>query len=221
MSMRASFVAVAVVVGTVLFVVGCGQTSSSPTSPSSLVPSASSISDGRVTAYANGPLADAGSSVVHDPIGDSLSPAPYLDVVQAKVTEQQGQGTLFFMMVLAGPIPEEPSELNIWPFHLDTNPATAPGGLYNEYVIRVRFSGAFDRSGAFVGEVVNRTPLPGGPAIITPVPFSIDGRTVKVFVPLELLGNPSSFGWNAAARPGATVPYVDFAPDSGLATWTQ
>ena len=138
------------------------------------------------------------------------------------VIEQQGQETLFFMMQLAGPIPEVPSELDlIWPFHLDTNPATAPGGLYNEYVVRVRWF-----NGAFVGEVVDRTPLlTGGAPIITPIPFSIDGRMVKVFVPLELLGNPSSFGWNAAARPGATVPYVDFAPDGGLATdlatWTQ
>lgn len=166
--------------------------------------------------------AEAASSVVHDPTGDSDSPAPYLDIVHAKVTEQQGKETLFFIMTLAGPIPEEPSELDlIWPFHLDTNPAASPGGLYNEYVIRVRWF-----NGAFVGQVVDRTPLPGGAPIITPIPFSIDGRTVKVFVPLELLGNPSSFGWNAATRPGATVPYVDFAPDddgfgSGLATWTQ
>jgi len=165
---------------------------------------------------------EAASSVVHDPTGDSDSPAPYLDIVHAKVTEQQGKETLFFMMKLAGPIPEEPSELDlIWPFHLDTNPATSPGGLYNEYVIRVRWF-----NGAFVGQVVDRTPLlTGGAPIITPIPFSIDGRTVKVFAQLELLGNPSSFGWNAATRPGATVPYVDFAPDGGLATdlatWTQ
>ena len=162
-------------------------------------------------------VAHAASSVDHDPTGDSDSPAPYLDVVQAKVTEQ-GQDTLFFMMELAGPIPEQPSELDlIWPFHVDTNPATAPGGLYNEYVVRVRWFG-----GVFAGQVVNRTPLlTGGAPIVAPVPFSIDGRTVKVFVPLELLGNPSSFGWNAAARLGATGPYVDFAPDNGLATWTQ
>jgi hypothetical protein len=166
--------------------------------------------------------ADAASSVVHDPKGDVGSSPPYLDIVHSKVTEQQGKETLFFMMELAGPIPEEPSELDlIWPFHLDTNPATSPGGLYNEYVIRVRWF-----NGAFVGQVVDRTPLlTGGAPVITPIPFSIDGRTVKVFAQLEMLGNPSSFGWNAATRPGATVPYVDFAPDGGLATdlatWTQ
>jgi hypothetical protein len=166
--------------------------------------------------------AHAASSVVHDPTGDSASPAPYNDVVHAKVTEQRGKDTLFFMVVLAGPIPEEPLESDlIWPFHVDTNPATSvgpdPNNNYAEYVVRVRWF-----NGAFVGQVIDRTPLlTGGAAIITPVPFSIDVGTVKVFVPLALLGNPASFGWNATARPGATVPYVDFAPDVGLATWTD
>jgi len=162
--------------------------------------------------------ARAASSVVHDPTGDSASSAPYLDVVHAKVIEQRGKGTLLFTMQLAGRIPEEPSELDlIWVFHLDTNPATAPGGLYNEYVVRVRWF-----NGAFVGQVVDRTPLLTlGTPIITSIPFSIHGRTVKAFAPLETLGNPSSFGWNAATRPGATVAYVDFAPDSELATWAQ
>jgi hypothetical protein len=124
------------------------------------------------------------------------------------------------MMVLAGPIPEAPSEpFLVWVFHVDTNPATSPGGLYNEYIVRVRWSG-----GAFVGEVVDRTPLlTGGAAITTPIPFSIDGTTVKVFAQLEMLGNPSSFGWNAATRPLPPAAYLDFAPDGGieLATWTQ
>jgi hypothetical protein len=224
MSVRALLAAVVVVVGTV-FVVGCAQTSSSPTSPSSSA--SSSVSSGTLaertltgTSHVTS-ITHAGSSVVHDPRGDSLSPLPYLDIVQAKVTEQEGKETLFFMRELAGPIPEAPSGLPIWGFHLDTNPATFPGGLYNEYVVRVRWNG-----GAFVGEVVNTIPLlTGGAPIITPVPFSIDGTTVKVFVPLQTLGNPSSFGWNAATRPAPTPPppagYVDFAPDSGLVTWTQ
>jgi hypothetical protein len=61
----------------------------------------------------------------------------------------------------------------------------------------------------------------GGAPIITAVPFSIDGRTVKVFAHLGTLGNPSSFKWNAATRPGVAVNYVDFAPDSGLVSWTR
>jgi hypothetical protein len=172
-------------------------------------------------------LAHAASSVVHDPTGDVGSSPPYLDIVHAQVTEQQGKGALFFMMRLAGPIPEEPSELDlIWPFHLDTNPTTVnfPGGPFNsytDYVVRVRWL-----NGAFVGQVVNRTPLlTGGNPIVTSVPFSIDGRTVKVFAQLDMLGSPSSFGWNAASRLGQAGPYVEFAPDGGLVTdlaaWTR
>jgi hypothetical protein len=165
----------------------------------------------------------AATSVVHDPAGDSRSSSPYVDVVQARIIEQQGRGTLLFIMQLAGPIPEEPSEsVLIWVFHLDTNPATSPGGLYNEYIVRVLWS-----NGAFTGQVVNRT---GAPTLVfTPVTFSIDGSTVKAFVPLDTLGNPSSFGWNAATRPSPPAAYLDIAPDGcdpssvpcGLATWSQ
>lgn len=167
----------------------------------------------------------AASSVVHDPTGDVGSAAAYLDVVHAKVTEQQGGKTLFFMMRLAGPIPEEPSN-HIWPFHVDTDTSTVtfPGGAFNsyvDYVVRVRWL-----NGALVGEVVNRTPiLTGGSPVVTRVPFSIDGRTVKVYASLQLLGDPSSFGWNAATRLTAAAAYVDFAPDGGLVTdlanWTK
>ena len=165
-------------------------------------------------------LAYAATSVVHDPTGDAGSAAPYLDVAHAEVIEQKGRGTLFFMMQLAGPISEAPSEsVLIWVFHVDTDPAAFPGGLYVDYVVRVLWS-----NGAFVGQVVNRTT-----GAITSVSFSIHGSTVKVFVPLAALGNPSSFGWNAATRPGfPPVPYVDFAPDaagptdfSTLATWNS
>lgn len=166
--------------------------------------------------------AHAGSSVVDDPAADVGSSPPYLDVIHAKVTEQDGSGTLFFLMELAGAVPKAPSESDlIWPFHIDTDPGASPGGLYVDYVVRVRWV-----NGAFVGQVVNRTAAPT--LTITSVPFSVDGATVKVFVDPTTLGNPASFHWNASTRPGATVPYVDFAPDasgptdsSTLATWTQ
>jgi hypothetical protein len=172
----------------------------------------------------------AASSVVHDPRGDVGSSAPYLDVVHAQVTEQQGKGTLLFMMVLAGPIPEAPPESHlIWPFHVDAAPGpVGTPSLYNEYVVLLRwFTPPGASSATFVGQVVDRTT---SPPTVTPVPFSIDGRTVKVSVPLALLGNPTSFGWNASTRPGPTAAYVDFAPDGGcdpspvpcaLATWTR
>lgn len=165
-------------------------------------------------------LAYAATSAVHDPGGDVGSSPPYLDVAHARVIEQQGQGTLLFMMQLAGPISEAPSEpVLIWVFHVNTDPLSFPGNLYVDYVVRVLWS-----NGAFVGQVVNRTT-----GAITNVPFSIDGTTVKVFVPLATLGNPSSFGWNAATRLSPPAGYLDIAPDGcdpspvpcGLATWAQ
>ena len=163
--------------------------------------------------------ADASTSVVHDPRGDRLTPTapPYLDVAHARVVEK-APGTLLFMMQLARPIPEQPSEaVLIWPFHVDTVPNTLAGNppLYNEYIVRVRWA-----NGVFDAHLVNRTS-----GVATPIPFRIAGATVHASVELGLLGNPSSFGWNASTRPGATVPYEDFAPDGGtaadLATWSQ
>jgi len=46
------------------------------------------------------------------------------------------------------------------------------------------------------------------------IPFSIHGAAVTAQVDPALLGDPTGFGWNAATRPGTTVPYVDFAPDA-------
>jgi hypothetical protein len=212
----------AAVVGT-MFVVGCGQTSL--TSPSSLIPSASSVGDARVTASTDSPLDiplgawnTLRASVVSDARGDVVpaSTSPYLDVVHANVIEQ-GHETLRFMMVLAGPIPETPSEpFLLWVFHVDTAPGTAgTPPLYNEYIVRVRW-----QDGAFAGEVIDRTGPPP-----QPVSFSIDGATVKLSVPLSLLGNSSSFGWNAATRPQPPANYLDFAPNGGtvadLVTWTS
>ena len=163
--------------------------------------------------------ADASTIVVHDPRGDQLSPTapPYLDVTHARVIEQ-APGTLRFMMQVAGPIPEQPSEsVLIWPFHVDTVPNTLAGNppLYNEYIVRVRWA-----NGAFDAHLVNRTT-----GAAAPIPFRIAGTTVHASVDLGLLGNPSSFGWNASTRPGTTVPYEDFSPDGGtaadLVTWSQ
>lgn len=159
------------------------------------------------------------SSVVSDVAGDSTSSAPYLDVIHAKIT-QQGDGALFFLMVLAGPIPTAPSEADlIWPFHIDTDPSSSPGNLYVDYVVRVRWF-----NGAFVGQVLDRTQIgSGGALVVTSVPFSLDGATVKAYVDPALLGNPSTFDWNASTRPGQNEPYADFAPNcfTCLVTWTS
>lgn len=158
------------------------------------------------------------TSVAGDPAGDSLSTAPYMDVGHAQVTEQKGKGTLLFMMNLAGAIPDAPTEADLlWVWHVDTDPALFPGGLYVDYIVRVRWF-----NGVLAGQVVNRIPIAtGGAPVVTTVPFRVLGTTARVVVDLATLGNPSSFGWNAATRPGVTVPYADFAPDAGLLTWTK
>jgi hypothetical protein len=167
----------------------------------------------------------AASSVVHDPRGDSV--APYLDIVQAKVTEQQGKGTLSFMMELAGPVPKTPSESDLrWVWSLDTNPATFPGGnLAAEYTVRVEWNGT-----EFAAVLNDRTPqLTGGQSIVTPTPFSVNGATIKASADLAMLGSPASFGWNAVTLTAPTpASIVDRAPDTvdvvqgtGWATWPQ
>jgi len=172
-----------------------------------------------------------GVSTVRDAIGDSTYrapystyPAPYMDITFAKV-QQRNDGTLSFFMRLAGAIPDTPKDSSlIWVFHLDTDPNSSPGGLYVDYIARVVWNGS-----AFVGQLVHRfTKATGGVGTtITVVPSEIHGGTVRLTVAPALLGNPSSFAWNAATRPSTSVPYSDFAPDlkrgclnCSLVTWT-
>jgi len=165
-----------------------------------------------------------GVSTVGDAEGDfttnAVNTGPYMDVVSAKV-QQRHDGSLSFLMELAGAIPDVPTETDlIWPFHIDTDPNASPGGLYVDYIVRVRWLG-----GAFVGQVVHRFTTNTGEVGLTiaGVPFEINGATVKLTVDPALLGSPNSFDWNAATRPGATVPYSDFAPNclECLTTWSS
>jgi hypothetical protein len=163
-------------------------------------------------------VASASTSEIVDAEGDA-TPA-HLDIVNGKITEQTGKATLFFLIEVAGAIPDTPSEsfLN-WNFPLDTNSATAPGGLFAEYVVSVRWLG-----GQFVGRVNDRTPLlTGGVPIERPIEFSVDGATVKMFVELAALGSPSTLGWRADSRNAPMpAPVVDRADLGGqLATWTR
>lgn len=167
-----------------------------------------------------------GVSTVEDAIGDSThlvpsstDPATYMDLLSARV-QQRDEGTLFFME-LAGAIPDTPTETSlIWVFHVDTDPGSSPDGLYVDHVPRVLWNGSF-----FVGQVLHRfkTPTGGVGTSITPgIPFEIKGGTVRLTVDPAVLGNPSSFAWNAATRPSTSVAYSDFAPGclACLVTWT-
>jgi hypothetical protein len=158
---------------------------------------------------------NAASSFVEDPFGDA-APA-YLDIVTGKVTEQQGQGRLFFMQEAAGPVPQTPSEgfLN-WTWNINTA-ATAPRGVPFEYVVSVEWTGS-----RWEAKLNDRTPLLNGGAMVrVTIPFNINGATVKAYVDLALLGNPSSFDWRATTHNQHMAMPIDVAPANGLVMWSR
>jgi len=155
------------------------------------------------------------SSVVQDPVGDAAP--PYMDIHNVKITEQRGSGRLYLLMQLASRVPKQPSDPSwlFWSWYLDTDKTTSPSGGIAEFTVHVRWDGT-----TFSAFLVDRRPLlTGGNLIITPVPFSVNGATVKAFVDLSAIGHPSSFDWFAGTKVQPGIP--DFAPNSGLASWTR
>ena len=88
--------------------------------------------------------------------------------------------------------------------------------MLTDFFVYVSWDGA-----EFRGYAIDRRPLlSGGNAIVTPVPFSIDGAIVETVLASALIGNSSSFRWGVRAidvssshlGTGAISP-VDSAPD--------
>jgi hypothetical protein len=161
-----------------------------------------------VMASAAAQRVSAQTSTVLDPVGDAKFNAPeFQDMVLAQMTKTAG-GDFALRMELAGLVPVAPSlpppGLNeiwwFWGFDLDptTSPAgypTAPGTtIVPEFIVYVSWDGT-----AFAGTAIDRRPLlTGGEAIVTPVPFSINGTTVEAVLAFTLIGDvPPSFGWHA------------------------
>jgi hypothetical protein len=141
---------------------------------------------------------------IDDPIGDvfwshdgrvtAVVPA-YRDIALAQLTSLEG-GVLELSMTVAGAIPAapelEPSIQEIqWGFRIDSDPSTAPPGYPSspaqaeppEYVVRLLWNGE-----SFRGELIDRRPLSsGGDAVITSIPFAIDGSTVTLWVDAEAI----------------------------------
>jgi len=154
-------------------------------------------------------------STVSDPVGDSYFPwpdetkfpfaAPFLDFFFGQLTKT-ADGDFELLMEMADAVPGEPTLPKpgvkeiwwFWIFDLDstTSPAgypwTGAGGRPPEFIVYVSWDGT-----EFAGAAIDRRPLlTGGEAIITPVPFTIDGATVEAFLDSELIGDvPASFGW--------------------------
>ena len=154
------------------------------------------------------PVSDQTSTVV-DPVGDALFNAPaFQDIVRARMTKT-ASGDFGLLMEMAGPVPVNPplpppgrSEI-WWMWVFDLDPATFPQGYpfglggaavgrRPEFIVYVRWDGT-----AFAGTAIDRRPLlTGGEAIITPVPFSINGTIVEAVLASTLIGAvPPSFHW--------------------------
>jgi hypothetical protein len=192
------------------------------------------------------PEAKSGSktSVVEDPLGDAFiflnllagetQRAPdYLDVIRGEVTLQGG--FFIFKFTVAGPVPDEPfgprgMTIN-WAWLIDTDPATFPPGFplappvtdFNEFDVDILWDGT-DFSAIFIDR---RPSLVGEDAIVTPIPFNIDGNELSVSVSSRMMDRRRSFEWAGvtALFPGGFAEnqsflVVDILPDGGeLAPW--
>ncbi len=159
------------------------------------------------------PEAQSGSktSVAEDPLGDAFifqilvepQRAPdYLDLIRGEVTLQGG--IFIFKLTVAGPVPDEPfvpqGRVIDWAWLIDTDPATFPTGfpvapgiaLPSEFCVEVLWDGT-----DFDAILIDRRPaLLGEDAILTPIPFNIDGNELSASVSRRMMDRPRSFVWN-------------------------
>ena len=183
---------------------------------------------------------DSKTSVAEDPEGDAFiffnfvepQRAPdYLDLIRGEVTLQGG--IFDFKLTVAEPVPDEPyvpqGRVLSWAFLIDTDPATFPtgfpvsplGAIPYEFIVYVLWDGT-----EFDAILLDRRPgLLGEDAIVTPIPFNIDGNELSTSVSRQMMDKPRFFVWsgNTTAVPSfgeneAFFP-VDRVPDDGGMTW--
>ncbi len=160
------------------------------------------------TILAMAPKVYASASMIGDPRGDGVP--GYQDIVRARVIEQADMGRLFLSMAVASPVPKHPDESALyWTWNLDTDPNSAPYGYPADYVVHVNWDG-----NSFTAFLFDRAAYTS-----SNVTFSIDGVTVKAFVDLSAINNPSCFAWSVSSKPLPGTP--DFAPDTGWASWER
>ena len=159
------------------------------------------------------PEAQSGSktSVAEDPEGDAFiifdfvepSRAPdYLDLIRGEITLQGG--IFIFKLTVAGPVPDEPfvpqGRVIDWFIGIDTDPNTFPTGFPTppqsahpcEFDVDIFWDGT-----DFDAILIDRRPsLVGEDAIVTPIPFNIDGNELSASVSRRMLDRPRSFVWN-------------------------
>jgi len=168
------------------------------------------------------------TSTVSDAVGDARFNAPaFQDIVMGQITKT-ASGDFALLMGLAGTVPAAPpmpppaNAAIFWGWSFDLDPASYPAGypgapglaLPAEFLVVVSWDGI-----SFEGIAIDRRPLlTEEEAILTPVPFSINGTIVEAVLASSLIGNaPPSFSWGPRtvdwAGPvgsGGFIP-VDFA----------
>jgi len=184
------------------------------------------------------------TSVADDPAGDAFFAAvvepqrapDYLDLIGGEVTLQDG--IFIFNFTLADPVPDDPdvpqangaNGLIVWQWVIDTDPTTFPPGFplqpnaarAPEFAVQVVWHGGAKPSAV----LIDRRPLLAGEgAIVTDIPFDIDGTGLSASVSYQMLGSPPSFDWFGITEvlPGgygnSSFLPADFVPDNDLATW--
>jgi hypothetical protein len=147
--------------------------------------------------------ASAQTSVVYDPVGDVKFHAPaFEDIVRSQI--QKKGGSFILQMEMASFVPANPPLSNgtkevWWAWAFDLDPAISAKGYpfapgfhpQTDFLVYVSWDGTEYR-----GFAIDRRPLlTGGNAIVTPVPFSVDGATVEAIFPSALINNLASFRW--------------------------
>jgi hypothetical protein len=161
-------------------------------------------------------VASAHSDVVADAQGDVAIGSPgYVDIVQAKVTEQIGKETLYFSVELAGEVPATPSTGFLsWNWLIDV-----PGGTAGDFGFVVRWcsQAVLTLCGAGPAHWESGR-IVGAGQIAQPFDFKISGSTVKAYVDTAQVGGATGFDWRVLSRlapaPSGQPP-VDLAPDAG------
>ena len=177
--------------------------------------------------------------IISDPTGDAVASdgsgvigAPNQDIVSASVGTKGGR-FVFGIDVAAAlrnhPVGRPQSVLQEWSWNLNTDPSASPAGFPfapttaapPEFIVMVLWNGT-----RFEASVIDRRPLLAGEeAVITHVPYQIEGESLTVFVDSGLLGNPESFAWVARTNNwivpmGTGNPQtLDRAPDASPAFW--
>lgn len=168
------------------------------------------------------------SSEVFDATGDVPASAPaYYDIVQAKVTEQIGTSTLYFMIVVAGRIPDMPTNALGDPRFVAWNWAIDAPGTALDATVVVRYC-SHTIQGPCVGDAWHWESelITASGRHVNAFAYKVDGATVKAYVDAAQLGGPTltEFNWWAVSRlaPGVSgaLP-ADLAPDTGSVTFAR